>query len=114
MDVKGFYIKTGADYNDVLRRLVNERIIVKYLKEFPNDKSLEYLEEALSSGDYETAVRYAHTLKGLCVTLGFENITEWATELYEMLRRGICDYEDKLSVVKAGYEQVIEWINEID
>lgn len=46
-------------------------MIRKFAVKFPEDKSFAELTKALEQGDVETAFRAAHTIKGLCLTLGF-------------------------------------------
>ena len=42
---------------------------------------------ALENNDYETAFRAAHTLKGICLNLGLENLYKAAYKVTEALRQ---------------------------
>ena len=62
----------GADYAPVLQRLGSERIVTKFALRFLEDKTFSGLCDALDAHDAEEAFRMAHTLKGICLNLGFE------------------------------------------
>lgn len=64
MELKEVYEKIGGDYDDVVRRLMGEKLVRKFLLKFLDDKSYADLERTLSEGDYKEAFRAAHTLKG--------------------------------------------------
>ena len=73
MTVKECYEQMGADYEDVLGRLRNEALIRKFAKKFLEDGSFQMLKDGLAKKDGEMAFRAAHTLKGVCQNLGFDN-----------------------------------------
>ena len=62
MELKEVYEKIGGDYDDVVRRLMGEKLVRKFLLKFLDDKSYADLERTLSEGDYKEAFRAAHTL----------------------------------------------------
>ena len=74
MTIQECYKKMGADYQEVLGRLYNEAMICKFVRMFLQDDSFQILEEALRRGDVKEAFRGAHTLKGVCANLGFEQL----------------------------------------
>lgn len=76
MTVKECYEQMGADYEDVLGRLRNEALIRKFAKKFLEDGSFQMLKDGLAKKDGEMAFRAAHTLKGVCQNLGFDNLYE--------------------------------------
>ena len=61
-------------------------LYLRFLKRFPEDKSLEGLLLALSTGDLETAFACAHTLKGLAMQLGITALSQPAAVLCDLLR----------------------------
>ena len=65
MTVRECYEELGSDFDKVLSR---------------------QLETALADKDAETAFRAAHTLKGICLNLGFDNLFAPSQELTEKLR----------------------------
>ena len=71
----------GADYAPVLQRLGSERIVTKFALRFLEDKTFSGLCDALDAHDAEEAFRMAHTLKGICLNLGFEPLRQASSEL---------------------------------
>ena len=69
MTLEECYKALGGSYTDVLSRLMNDKMITKYLGKFTEDTSYNDIFTALEAKDYETAFRAAHTLKGLCLKL---------------------------------------------
>lgn len=76
MTIKECYEAMGGDYEDVLKRLMNEARIQKFALMFKKDPSMSQLTQAMDAGDVETAFRAAHTLKGICANLGFKSLFE--------------------------------------
>ena len=95
MELKEVYEKIGGDYDDVVRRLMGEKLVRKFLLKFLDDKSYADLERTLSEGDYKEAFRAAHTLKGVCANLGFTQLFKVSRDITEELRGGNPD-ESKL------------------
>ncbi len=114
MTLKAFYEKTGADYDEVLRRMMNEQFVLKYLRKFPDDPHFAQLEQSLQEGDIETACRCAHTLKGLCLSLGLEQLGKHAAELNGELRTGdTANAPMHLAAMCPLYAEIISWIGEL-
>ena len=96
MTIKQCYQAMGADFEEIFQRIPSEAMIRKFAVKFPEDKSFAELTKALEQGDVETAFRAAHTIKGLCLTLGFSHLTAPASELTELLRAGRLDGSEAL------------------
>ena len=96
MTIRGCYENMGSDYDGVLRRLGSEAIIARVAVKFLNDPSFNDLKIALAENRIQDAFRAAHTLKGVCVNLGFDKLYEFSSELTELLRAGITDGADVL------------------
>ena len=86
MELKEVYEKIGGDYDDVVRRLMGEKLVRKFLLKFLDDKSYADLERTLGEEDYKEAFRAAHTLKGVAANLAFTELMECVSELTEQLR----------------------------
>lgn len=115
MTVKECYAQIGADYNGVLSRLVSEKLIKKFALKFLEDGSYGTLKNALENGNGEEAFRAAHTLKGVCMNLGLENLYKPSAELTEKLRgREVAGYEELFAQVQAEYEKTVKAIGELD
>ena len=67
-------MRWGADYQNTLNRFPNEAFIKKFVLKFLDDNSYANLKEAIAAGNVEEAFRAAHTLKGVCLNLGFDNL----------------------------------------
>ena len=112
MTVRECYKEMGADYDGLLSRLGSEALIKKFAVKFLGDASFQDLKDALASGEAEKAFRAAHTLKGICLNLGFDNLYKPSEVLTEKLRGGEIDgYEDMLAAVEAEYAKTVEAIN---
>ena len=64
-------------------------IITKFAKKFIDDASYSNLENAMTQNNAEEAFRAVHTLKGICLNLGFDTLYKASFELTEKLRDDI-------------------------
>ncbi len=99
------YEKLGADYDDVLHRLMDsEALVARFAGRFLDDASFAQLEEALAAQDAPGAFRAAHTLKGVAQNLGLVNLYAPASSLTEALRGGSLEGAEELAApVRAQY-----------
>ena len=88
MTIQQFYAAVGGDPEEVLARLMNETLVKKFLFKFSDDPNYQLLTSSIEGKDWETAFRAAHTIKGLCMTLGLGNLAHSSSELTEFLRGG--------------------------
>ena len=115
MDIKECYEAMGADYDDILSRLRNTTLITKLVKKFVEDDNYKVLEKALKEKDVDAAFRAAHTLKGVCLNLGFTQLTKDTVAITEILRAGSLEGTQELfEKIKPIYEKTIETIKELD
>ena len=115
MTVKEFYDSLGGDYEDALGRLMNDNMIRRFIRKFPNDKSYGELKAAFENNDVEAAFSAAHTLKGVTANLGFVKLHKAACELTELLRpkQGM-PAEEKFKLVRDCYEEVIAALEKVE
>ena len=114
MELKEVYEKIGGDYDDVVRRLMGEKLVRKFLLKFLDDNSYADLGRTLSEGDYKEAFRAAHTLKGVCLNLGFTELYKVSAELTEVLRgRETAGSDELYAQVKEQYTSLTEAIREL-
>lgn len=107
MTIKECYEEIGSSYQEVAERIGSEKILEKFVKKFPTDKSFEELKLGLQEKDVETAFRAAHTLKGICLNLGFDKLYEVCSELTEKLRGKELDGTEELfAAVEEQYKIV--------
>lgn len=113
MTIEECYIKMGANYQDVIKRLLSVSMIEKYALKFREDTSFQELEKALNDKQVEIAFRAAHTLKGVCMNLGFDHLYKPSFEITESLRAGNLELAlQQFDAVKEQYTKTIDALNE--
>ena len=88
MTTKEFYDSIGEDYGEVLSRLGADGTVRYFALKFLRDPSFNDLKQAVDGGDGNAAFRAVHTLKGVCLNLGFFKLGSAAGNLTEYLRGG--------------------------
>ena len=112
MTIQECYKKMGADYEDVLKRLYSEGMIRKFARMFLDDDSYPKLERSLKEENVEEAFRAAHTLKGVCQNLGFDNLYKASFDITEKLRgRDTEGCEELLAKVEEQYNNTVDAIH---
>lgn len=97
------FIDAGVDVDSGLERFMgNKDLLLRFLRKFPGDDNYHNIVSGLESGDYETAFRAAHTLKGLCGNLSLMKLQAVVSEETELLRA------EKWEEAKAFLPQVTE------
>ena len=103
MTVKECYEQMGSDYEGVLGRMGSEAMIKRFALKFLQNPSFNNLKENLEKNDGEEAFRAAHTLKGVCLNLGFDELYEASAEITEKLRgKETAGSEDMFFCFAAG------------
>lgn len=103
MTVKECYEQMGADYEGVLK---------KFAKKFLDDGSYQSLKDNLAQGNGEEAFRAAHTLKGVCQNLGFDNLYQVSFDITEKLRGRETDgCEELFAKVEEQYKKTTDAIH---
>ena len=116
-NLEQFYVSVGTQAEEVTRRLGGDpALVMRFLKKFQDDGSFRTLCAALESGETETAFRAAHTLKGLCATLGLQNLYVQASGITEMLRGGgaIQPAKEAMPALKKEYDFAIEALKRLN
>lgn len=79
--------KAGVDTEAALRRLGgNSMLYEKILIKFLDDQSFSEIGPALSQNDFETALKAAHTLKGVSANLGMDRLAEACAQVVNQIR----------------------------
>ncbi len=73
------------------RFMGNEALYVRFLKKLLDDKNLQQLVEAVQNKNYQEVERKAHTLKGVCATLGLTDVSMLLGKMVSMVRNGAVD-----------------------
>ena len=98
----------GIEYGDLC-----EMIIKKFAIKFLDDSSFQNLKDALAGKNLDDSFRAAHTLKGVCVNLGFDKLYEASSKLTEQLRAGKLEGCDEMfKDVEKEYEMTISVLKE--
>ena len=114
MKIRECYEQMGADYDNVLSRLGSDAIVERYARKFLEEKTFDNLKEAMEKRDAEEAFRAAHTLKGICLNLGFDNLFTVSSELTEKLRpRTLEGSEELLQKVQEQYDITVQALKNI-
>lgn len=114
MTIEEAYAQMGADYTGVLGRLGSEDMVKRFAVKFLNDKSYENLTAAMERQDAAEAFRAAHTMKGICLNLGFSRLFSVSSDLTECLRGGSMEGSAELyEKVKTEYQSTIQAIQGI-
>ncbi|MCM1373673.1 MAG: Hpt domain-containing protein [Muribaculum sp.] len=115
MTTRECYELMGADYEDALGRLMNDKLVKKFLYKFVDAGDMQMLKDSLEKKDYETAFRMAHNLKGVCANLSIRRLGASSSDLCEELRDG--KYTDRvealMEAVRADYDTTIAAIRQL-
>lgn len=112
--MRDFYEQLGLNYTEVLDRLESDEIIKSFVVEFLKDDNFVKLKEGLEQKNWEKAFYAVHTIKGICLNLGFSNLYTPSSELTEKLRVGETDECAVLFArVQAEYDRLTEAIKRI-
>lgn len=115
MTLEECYAQMGADYAAVLKRFYKPEMILRFVKLFPADTSFQQLKDAMAAGDVKEAFRAAHTLKGVSLNLGFDNLTPPAAALTEVLRAGtFSGSAEPFALVEKEYARTMAAISALD
>lgn len=101
----------GGDYEETVKRLINEKILGKFAMKFTEDKTYAEMCEGMKEKDWEKVFRAAHTMKGISRNLGFTALYEASDALTERIRSGgYSGAEELFEKTAAEYERTIEAI----
>ena len=119
LTIQEVYEKINGDYEDVLTRLPREELVKKFAVKFLDDPSFDQLVKALEEDNQEEAFRAAHTLKGVCLNLGFKVLYESTYNITEALRPGNPklgkeELHNLFKELDKDYNIVINGIKELD
>lgn len=116
MTVEEFYKTVDGDYDEIMKRMMKEERILKFLGMFQKDATYEKLCQAMESKQYDEAFREAHTLKGLCSNMSFKGLFVPAEALTESLRGGnyapvaeeyFAQVKEKYGIIRSELEKLL-------
>ena len=111
MNLEKLYKEIHGDYAEAKARLMNDRLVEKFVLKFLSDPSMQQLRDAIASGEHDVAFRAVHTLKGVAANLSFTELWKAASALTEQLRHsdGAVD-ETLLENLENAYRLVTDSI----
>ena len=115
MNVKKCYEIMNGDYEDVKRRFLTDARIRRFALLFLGDSSMDDLRAAMRDKDCEKGFQAAHTLKGVCLNLGFTGLYVPVCRITEMLREG--EYENaavEMSAVETAIGATVKGLHELE
>ena len=86
MTIEECYSIMGGDWDGIKRRLGNDALIAKLSLKFLSAKEYSEIGDAINNRDWEKAILNAHTLKGVALNLGYNELAKAASALTELLR----------------------------
>lgn len=115
MTFEEFYTSVGGSYKEALTRLMNERLVLKYLNKFATLTDYADMEKCIESENWTDAFRFSHNLKGTSLNMGFGNLARSSSELCETMRGGAptVDISGLRAQVEQDYKKVIELIAQV-
>ncbi len=117
MTVKECYEQVGGNYEEVKKRLMDDKRIIKFLGLFMKDENFEKLCSTMEKKDYKEAFRAAHSIKGVANNMAFTEYAAVISEITEDLRAGKCTEEtwklferakEQYAAIAAAVGQVLE------
>lgn len=116
MTIKECYESVGARYEEVLHRFGTEELVERFALKFLKDTTFQELEKKMQEADGEEAFRAAHTLKGVCLNLGFTALGEASSVLTEAMRntRDTKGCEELMDKVSVEYKKLTDILQRLD
>ena len=112
MTIRECYNVFGGDFDGVMKRLIDENRVERFALKFLDESSMKQLRISLIEDDQEGAFRAAHTLKGVCQNLGFDNLYKASFDITEKLRgRDTEGCEELLAKVEEQYNNTVDAIH---
>ncbi len=77
----------GINKEETLNRFSgNNELLEKFIKKFPEDKTIDFIKKAASEKNYNDLEESVHTMKGLSGNLGFSKLYEYSSALVNAIR----------------------------
>ena len=117
MTVKELYQVLDANYEDAIRRLMNDELIKRFVLKFRDSNPYPELLDAYRSHDVVRVFEAAHSMKGVVGNLSLSKLYEVASNLCEVTRyKNVFDEEEVgplMQVMVQEYEKTINRLNEL-
>ena len=114
MTIEECYNLMGGDYEVAKRRLMSERLIMKYLAMFLEEPFMDELDVAIAQNDRAAAFEAVHKMKGVTANLAMTKLNACAVALTEQLRSGQHDPDPLLyKAVHQSYDKTLKAVTEL-
>jgi len=116
MNIKECYELMNGDYDGVIRRLMTDERVKKFVLKLVQSSPIDEILENLESKDYPTAFRNVHNMKGVALNLGLTVLADSSSELCEAIRGGepSTDITPLVDKLQADYNRFLEVIAQLD
>lgn len=115
MTLEECYSKLHGDYVEAKGRLMNDKLIHRFILKFPSDPSMAALKDMIEAGENPAAFRAVHTLKGVAANLAFTELFNAAYNLTEQMRDCVSPADPVLyATLLESYDLVIKTIKEYE
>lgn len=106
-------IAANVDYENGIKRFAgNAALYEKYLLKFKDDVHYEAVKAAFETGDFDTLLKEAHTLKGVAGTLGLIDIYQNCADIVTTLRGEKTEQVPELiGLLQEAYEKTMNVLN---
>ncbi|MBO7402540.1 MAG: Hpt domain-containing protein [Lachnospiraceae bacterium] len=100
----------GIDVAGALERMGDsEELYETILGMFLTDENYEQLKNAYAAGDKDSALGYAHTIKGMCGNMGFDRLFHYSDDMVETFRGNrSCDTDLLMTQITEEYARIME------
>lgn len=113
MTLEECYSNLHGNYEEAKGRLMNDKLINRFILKFPSDPSMAALREMIETGDNPAAFRAVHTLKGVAANLAFSELYADAYNLTEQMRDCVSDADPILMAkLEKSYALVIQTLDD--
>lgn len=114
MTLQECYAQLEGDYDDARRRLMNEKLMQRFLIKFLDDPTMNALLKAVEEHDIDASFTAAHTLKGVSANLALTALQKSSAVLTDQLRSREKEADaELLAAVKEKYELAVATIKQI-
>lgn len=116
MELSQLLADLNVDAPGLLNRFSgNEALAKRFLLKFPSDATYSRLKAACEANDFGAIANEAHSLKGIALNLGLNNLGNQSSELCEYMRAGKTDgLQAFFDGITSEYERVSKLISEFN
>lgn len=115
MTIQECYDNLQGNYDEAKSRLMNDKLIDRFVRKFLEDPSMDTLRKMIADDDKAASFRAVHTLKGVAANLAFTALHKDAQQLTEQLRDCVSSPDPVLvENLEASYKMTIDAIRQYE